>query len=62
MDFNAFRAPKFGTKTATRETAEKRYQLLHIGVLREYLEIDMRPAVGFRDGRGAFMVMGGASG
>ena len=45
VDFNAFRAPKFGTKTVTRETAEKRYQLLHVGLVREYLEIDMRPVV-----------------
>jgi 5'-3' exonuclease len=43
VDFNAFRANKFGTKTTTRETAEKRWQLLHVGLLREYLEIDMRP-------------------
>lgn len=43
VDFNAFRVNKFGTKTATRTTGGKKYQLLHIGLLREYLEVDLRP-------------------
>ena len=43
VDFNAFKQNKFGTKTTTRTTTEKKWQLLHIGLLREYLEIDMRP-------------------
>ena len=45
VDFNAFKQNKFGTKTTTRATTEKKWQLLHIGLLREYLEIDMRPTV-----------------
>ena len=45
VDFNSFRQNKFGTKTRTRTSQATKWQLLHIGVLREYLEIDMRPAV-----------------
>ena len=43
VDFQAFKANKYGTKTATRSTGETKWQLLHVGLLREYLEIDMRP-------------------
>ena len=44
VNFGAFTTNKFATKTATRATEGKGYQLLHIGLLREYLEADMRPA------------------
>ena len=44
VDFMSFKKNAHGTKTATRETKEKKWQLMHIGLLREYLEVDMRPA------------------
>ena len=44
VDFNAFRANKFGTKSRTRTSSGTKWQLLHVGMVREYLEMDMRPA------------------
>lgn len=43
IDFTSFRTNKNGTKTKTRQTSDVQWQLLHIGLLREYLEIDMKP-------------------
>jgi 5'-3' exoribonuclease 1 len=43
VDFNANRANKYGTKTKTRASQAVKWQLMHIGILREYLEIDMKP-------------------
>ena len=43
MDFNSFRANPFATKTKTRSSGTQKWQVLHLGVLREYLELDMRP-------------------
>lgn len=45
IDFKAFKNAKgdHGTKTATRRAADTKWQLLHVGLLREYLEMDMRP-------------------
>jgi 5'-3' exoribonuclease 1 len=45
VDFTSFKKNIYGTKTITRETKEKKWQLLHIGLVREYLEIDMRPPI-----------------
>lgn len=43
IDFNAFRANANGTKEKTQATSEVKWQMLHIGLLREYLEMDMKP-------------------
>ena len=52
VDFQAFKTVKFGTKTKTRSTSETKWQMLHIGLLREYLEIDMRPDAGALEAAG----------
>ncbi|KAA0160679.1 hypothetical protein FNF28_05378 [Cafeteria roenbergensis] len=44
IDFMGFRNSKHDTKAKTRAARHVKWQLLHIGVLREYLEMDMRPA------------------
>lgn len=42
IDFSAFSRNKFATKEKTRQLSEVKWELLHISLLREYLEIDMR--------------------
>jgi len=44
IDFMGFRNSKHDTKSKTRAARHVKWQLLHIGVLREYLEMDLRPA------------------
>lgn len=43
IDFQSFQRSHTGTKTNTRQTSDTKWQLMHIGLLREYLEIDMKP-------------------
>jgi 5'-3' exoribonuclease 1 len=44
VDFKAFGRPVHGTKDIVQDTRKARWQLLHISLLRECLEVDMRPA------------------
>jgi hypothetical protein len=45
VDFLSFKKNKYGTKTVQRATNVQKWQLLHVGLLREYLEMDLRPTV-----------------
>eukprot|EP01138_Halocafeteria_seosinensis_P005034 gb/GECG01005147.1/.p1 GENE.gb/GECG01005147.1/~~gb/GECG01005147.1/.p1 ORF type:complete len:1649 (+),score=221.87 gb/GECG01005147.1/:1-4947(+) len=43
IDFTAFSRNKYATKEKTRQLSDVKWELLHISLLREYLEMDMRP-------------------
>lgn len=43
IDFMQFRHNQFGTKSSVVKSGSQKWQLLHLGILREYLEVDMRP-------------------
>ncbi len=44
IDFQSFSRGGVETKSNTRQTSDTKWQLLHVGLLREYLEIDMKPS------------------